>query len=1094
MNNKRERFWCQASSGTSETPLIDEEFQGSSQDITKAVHDHLHRRMVAAGLISRDENISSSSVLFGISKSSDGDTKEEFNCADRLITLLSSWGSFESLERDIIEEFDYNEKEDLEGFELRPVYEAFRLNAIEKPWKEKLYSPFITDAENESLASFSQSPSICTERTSQISLQEEETPGNSSDSLSDMPCKQHKYIDRDSICGRGVFNVEQSSGDTLDNVKSSPFLVKESSKMCANEELVTSPCSGQGKVILKPRAIQLKPQFIRFGISLSSLHPPACYVYDCEQSPEQLICSFANILYYLLNATYVKVYIHDDFNLLLKESILFHVLNRDPIGWNVEEKNCFATEAVRRQMTMVFPDVTQVNEDYPQGLGIPVDNVNSLLCIPAQNPFLSSYGLIELGCLDPHKWSTLEINFVTILIKWLTLSHKHSQNNLCLYPLWQIDYYVKSLVDQYYLDENLPRSIQACCNFVKHLTRSEQASFIVILNGHIAVFYRHCRIDGNRYVKKDVRVLGKILGEDKTSEPVHSNNPSKDNADDHNTNKSCEHVNNSQRSENKDDKESKESQNQDSKSLHQMLIEDLNTKLSETLNSMDTDATYCQLTNEEDVHTVCDHVKDEDIVQYICRTKQRVVINDTKQCEEDFLKPLSENPDADPLAIHSLLCIPIVSSSKSVLGILNVFNKTSTGFKPKDQSLVEIVASYFTLILGHQLLKHDLVRLRTEYELVYGILENIPTKEKIACDYSYSFNIQNSQENIKEDPCVKPKRRFWDLDAKGQEKSHEDIRKSLPDAIHQGSEYDWSFKNKNRREAEKNVNQQLEEEADNFWENFEDDVRPEFFTYSWYPNASEETLLPSYIYFMLTKVFGGSQLFQREAVQDFIRLVAEFYHRNRFHNFLQGVLCMHFIYVTIKNNIQVWAGLDKIALLLSGLCQYISHPGFTIRDSTMEIHHYKVTKMLVAKSGLFSNDPQIAKVIIEKIRTLMLSIQHPTNAENVHNISTVLASTGFDWAQAKHREWIHILLINTSRLNMLCKPFPECWKHLVDYLQDTERPSKQCADFVAVLKEFDDDGKALIQFYILSSVVPWDDYLLFLVYDNLSLLFENQQK
>uniref|UniRef100_A0A8D8ZEK0 Uncharacterized protein n=2 Tax=Cacopsylla melanoneura TaxID=428564 RepID=A0A8D8ZEK0_9HEMI len=142
MSEKRERFWCQPPpsppSRTSEPLQLEEDVKGSSQDIGKMVHDQLHRKMAAAGLISRDENVSS---LFSFDSDKPSNADEEileFDCADRLLTLQSSWGSCESLERDIIEEINYNEKEDLEGFELRPVYEAFLLNAIERPWEEKL--------------------------------------------------------------------------------------------------------------------------------------------------------------------------------------------------------------------------------------------------------------------------------------------------------------------------------------------------------------------------------------------------------------------------------------------------------------------------------------------------------------------------------------------------------------------------------------------------------------------------------------------------------------------------------------------------------------------------------------------------------------------------------------------------------------------------------------------------------------------------------------------------------------------------------------------------------------------------------------------
>uniref|UniRef100_A0A8D9E690 Uncharacterized protein n=2 Tax=Cacopsylla melanoneura TaxID=428564 RepID=A0A8D9E690_9HEMI len=184
----------------------------------------------------------------------------------------------------------------------------------------------------------------------------------------------------------------------------------------------------------------------------------------------------------------------------------------------------------------------------------------------------------------------------------------------------------------------------------------------------------------------------------------------------------------------------------------------------------------------------------------------------------------------------------------------------------------------------------------------------------------------------------------------------------------------------------------------------------------------------------------------------------------------------------------------QIALLLSGLCQYISHPGFTIRNSTMELHHYKVTEMLVAKSGLFRNEPEHAKVIMEKVQALMMSIQHPTNAEIVSNISTAFTTTGMDWSQPEHRDWILTLLLNTSNLNMMCKPYFECRKHLIEYLQNTERPNKQCSDLITMLKEFDLDGKVMIQFYFLSNLVPYDGHLLDLMSENLSLLYAKKQK
>uniref|UniRef100_A0A8D9B6H7 cAMP and cAMP-inhibited cGMP 3',5'-cyclic phosphodiesterase 10A n=1 Tax=Cacopsylla melanoneura TaxID=428564 RepID=A0A8D9B6H7_9HEMI len=244
---------------------------------------------------------------------------------------------------------------------------------------------------------------------------------------------------------------------------------------------------------------------------------------------------------------------------------------------------------------------------------------------------------------------------------------------------------------------------------------------------------------------------------------------------------------------------------------------------------------------------------------------------------------------------------------------------------------------------------------------------------------------------------MKPKRRVWDLDTNDETKDNQERCECDGDSNNNARiEAENEDNNDAKLRAENNARKEAEKLVNIFWEEFDDKIRPEFFTYAWYPNASEELQLSSYIYCMLKKVFGGSRLFEREAVQDFIRLVWKFYHPNRFHNFLQGVLCMHFIYVTIKNNSQVWTGLEKIALLLSGLCQYISHPGFTIRNSTMELHHYKVTEMLVAKSGLFRNEPEHAKVIMEKVQALMMSIQHPTNAEIVSNISTAFTTTGKD--------------------------------------------------------------------------------------------------
>ncbi|XP_026677137.1 uncharacterized protein LOC103506081 [Diaphorina citri] len=651
---------------------------------------------------------------------------------------------------------------------------------------------------------------------------------------------------------------------------------------------------------LSPRAVtilpispQAPPESIHFQVSYSTIQPSQPWVYDCNQRPELVLSLLASSLASVMHASYVNLYAYDPWHYVLEESILFRVLSREVKRWNIREKNCFANLAVKKRRAMIFDVVP--TEDCPEGLGVEVENVSSLLCIPILEPDNTLHGLIELGRPNTQAWTNGELNLATILAQWHSISRYHSKAQEGNFLQEQIHNHVKNLLDEYYRQENFEATVEQTLNFVKYLTLAEQASFVAVKYGNILVHYKHTARDPNRYVKTDVR-RSRIPEDSRSS--VYGSSRSRQSVS---------------------EQGSLGSVSENCKSPTSLI------------NDCD-DSRVFECENGDDSGERCDNLREhgeeevEDIVDYVRKEKKCVRINDMSECGAEYLKPLTENLDAEHLVIQNLLCVPIFSENSSVLGIINIYNKKSfgapsqddqsevtsqengfpsqkgstfqidqdsktnsednqspksasqdmessktasqdmessktnsqdkqssktnsqenpglnskqsSGFTSQDETLVRIIADYFVLILSHHLMKYDLCRLTVQYDLGYRILQLTPPRDIITCARHTSY----------------PRR--------------SDETKTPP-------------RNSKVPSSDSEVS------IDTPWRSFERGLPPDFYSYSWHPGPAEMNALPAYVYLMMQQTYGASRLFDRDASERFVSLVHAFHHENPFHNFLQ---------------------------------------------------------------------------------------------------------------------------------------------------------------------------------------------------------------
>ncbi|KAI5703652.1 hypothetical protein M8J75_014580 [Diaphorina citri] len=986
----------------------------------------------------------------------------------------SIWGSNEVLNEEIIELYD-DAKIDAMGYVLRPVCDAFSID-LGSCEREKSPPPLSSSLLAENVA---QSSSLTCTGLLGPSL-------SPSISGSDpFPSIHHIMSSISSMStDSGVETQTSSSSSDWKCGDGASFELVDEMVMSEVEEVSggqLTPYEASYPSSLSPRAVtilpispQAPPESIHFQVSYSTIQPSQPWVYDCNQRPELVLSLLASSLASVMHASYVNLYAYDPWHYVLEESILFRVLSREVKRWNIREKNCFANLAVKKRRAMIFDVVP--TEDCPEGLGVEVENVSSLLCIPILEPDHTLHGLIELGRPNTQAWTNGELNLATILAQWHSISRYHSKPQEGNFLQEQIHNHVKNLLDEYYRQENFEATVEQTLNFVKYLTLAEQASFVAVKYGNILVHYKHTARDPNRYVKTDVR--RSRIPEDSRSSVYGS----------------------SRLRQSVSEQGSLGSVSENCKSPTSLINDCDDSRVFECENGDDSGERCDNLREHEEV---------EDIVDYIRKEKKCVRINDMSECGAEYLKPLTENLDAEHLVIQNLLCVPIFSENSSVLGIINIYNKKSfkapfqdengitsqengfpsqkgstfqidkgsktnsednqspktasqdmessktnsqdkqspmtdsqenqssktnsqenpglnskqsSGFTSQDETLVRIIADYFVLILSHHLMKYDLCRLTVQYDLGYRILQLTPPRDIITCARHTSY----------------PRR--------GDETKTPPRNSKVPSSDSEVS-------------------------MDTPWRSFERGLPPDFYSYSWHPGPAEMNALPAYVYLMMEQTYGASRLFDVDASERFVSLVHAFHHENPFHNFLQAVLCMHFTFVSIRNNSVLFSGLDQIALLLTSVCLFIAHPGVSNTDSDLAGHHAGVAEMLLAKSCLFS-EPYLANTIMGKVRNLIRATGEVAKTEALTNILSALTTTGLEWCKRDHASWVQIALINSAQLNFLAKSDAVCSANLVNYFK--ENGEKRCASFGAMLSRFIREEDVALQIFVLSSVLPED--------------------
>ncbi|XP_063621951.1 cAMP and cAMP-inhibited cGMP 3',5'-cyclic phosphodiesterase 10A-like [Cydia splendana] len=211
-----------------------------------------------------------------------------------------------------------------------------------------------------------------------------------------------------------------------------------------------------------------------------------------------------------------------------------------------------------------------------------------------------------------------------------------------------------------------------------------------------------------------------------------------------------------------------------------------------------------------------------------------------------------------------------------------------------------------------------------------------------------------------------------------------------------------------------------------------------FNNYNFHISEISKEDMPGLVCYMFSETIMEKMSFDRTQMADFALTVLGCYRPNPYHNAEHAFCFTHTMYMILLTNPGHFDPIETAALLLSGVCHDLDHPGVNnnflsltnhplsqmYRTSLLEYHHYFLAKKLIEDKKIISKlPPADQERLLEEIKYDILCTDLAVYFQVRAQLANVVAEGTFDWKLSTHRNLLKGILMTTSDLSGCCKPF-----------------------------------------------------------------------
>ncbi|XP_063891461.1 cAMP and cAMP-inhibited cGMP 3',5'-cyclic phosphodiesterase 10A-like [Helicoverpa armigera] len=212
---------------------------------------------------------------------------------------------------------------------------------------------------------------------------------------------------------------------------------------------------------------------------------------------------------------------------------------------------------------------------------------------------------------------------------------------------------------------------------------------------------------------------------------------------------------------------------------------------------------------------------------------------------------------------------------------------------------------------------------------------------------------------------------------------------------------------------------------------------PTFRTFDFHISEASKEDMAGLVWIMFSETFTNRN-FDRLGLADFILSVLGSYRDNPYHNAEHAFCFTHTMYMILLLNSGYFDFIETIALMLSGLCHDLDHPGFNnnylmlckhplasmYKTSMLEHHHFFLAKKMIEDKNILTRLPLTDQQrIMEEIKYDILCTDLAIYFQIRAQLTPLLHDRVFDWNDNGHRKMLKGILMTTSDLSGCCKPF-----------------------------------------------------------------------
>ncbi|XP_021206660.2 cAMP and cAMP-inhibited cGMP 3',5'-cyclic phosphodiesterase 10A [Bombyx mori] len=210
-----------------------------------------------------------------------------------------------------------------------------------------------------------------------------------------------------------------------------------------------------------------------------------------------------------------------------------------------------------------------------------------------------------------------------------------------------------------------------------------------------------------------------------------------------------------------------------------------------------------------------------------------------------------------------------------------------------------------------------------------------------------------------------------------------------------------------------------------------------FRTYDYDISEGNREEMAGLVCYMFKETFADRN-FERQQLAEFVLSVLSCYRDNPYHNAQHAFTFTHTMFMILVNNTGYFEFAEVAALMISGLCHDLDHPGYNnnflmlckhplalmYKTSILENHHYFLAKKIVEDKQIFSKLPIVDQErILEEMKYAILCTDLAVYFQLRAQLAPLIADQTFDWNDNQHRKLLKGILMTTSDLSGSCKPF-----------------------------------------------------------------------